>query len=245
MKPFTLSCIAALCLLVVVAPSISFGEEPADVVLLGGKIVTLWDARPVVSAIAVRGDRIAAVGSDEEIQPLIGDHTRVIQLAGKFAMPSFIEGHGHFLELGESKKQLDLSHAKTWEEVVALTKKAAEQTQPGRWIIGWGWHQDKWSRRPEPNYEGFPSHQKLSAVTPNNPVLFMHASGHMCLVNAKTMELAGVDGQTKDPAGGEILRDPDGNAIGVFLETAGGIVKRPWERERGQAHTRAENGRPR
>ena len=88
------------------------------------------------------------------------------------------------------------------------------------------WHQEKWVEPAIPNVDGYPVHTHLSAVSPRNPVLLTHASGHMCFANAKAMELAGVDVSTKDPSGGEIVRDSVGNPIGVFRETAQAIVNR-------------------
>src|ERR1041385_3205710 len=120
-------------------------DEPADLVFRGGKIVTLDDGRPEVEALAVRGDRIVAVGSAAEMQPLIGPKTQVIQLAGRMAMPGFIEGHGHFLGLGDSKRKLDLSRATSWEEIVSLIAAEAGKVPPGQWIVGRGWHQGKWA----------------------------------------------------------------------------------------------------
>src|SRR5689334_12347077 len=101
-------------------PALLPAAEPADLVLRGGKVVTLDDRQPEAGAIALRGDRIAAVGTAAEVQPLIGPATRIIDLAGRMAMPGFIEGHGHFLSLGDSKRKLDLSRAESWEEIVAL-----------------------------------------------------------------------------------------------------------------------------
>ncbi len=224
--------IAVLSLLTAAVPSVAHCNEPADLVLLDAKVVTLCDAQPLASAIAIRGDRIVAVGSNDAMRPLINDHTRVIRLAGQLVLPGFIEGHGHFVNLGKTKMEIDLSQAKSWDEVVAIAKQAADRAGPGKWLIGRGWHQEKWSQPPTPSYQGFPSHQKLSAATPDNPVFFTHASGHMCLANAKAMQLAGVDRQTKNPAGGEILRDPSGEPIGIFRESAAGLIHAAWDRDR-------------
>src|SRR5262249_50690306 len=92
--------------------------------------------------------------------------------------------------------------------------------------LGRGWHQEKWTTRPEPNVDGYPVHAGLSAVSPRNPVLLTHASGHMSFANALAMKLAGVDAATPNPAGGEILKDAKGQAVGVFRETAKGLVGR-------------------
>ena len=200
------------------------GEEPADLVLLGGKIVTVDDANPQVEALAARGGRIVAVGSDAAIRAYVGEGTEVLELEGRLAVPGFIEGHGHFMGLGDSKIQLDLRAATVWQDVVDQVAAAVAEASPGDWIRGRGWHQDKWSAVPEPNIEGFPLHETLSAVSPENPVLLTHASGHALFANAKAMDLAGVDGETPDPQGGEILKDAAGNPMGLFRETAQDLI---------------------
>jgi len=166
---------------------------------------------------------------------MIGDGTKVIRLQGRLAMPGFIEGHGHFVGLGHSKMMLDLRGAKSWDDIVRQVETAARTAAPGAWIVGRGWHQEKWQRPPEPNVDGYPTHTALSRVSPKNPVVLTHASGHMSFANAEAMRLAGVDASTKSPAGGEIPRGPDGQPIGVFRETAQGLI--------GRAHAAAERTR--
>jgi predicted amidohydrolase YtcJ len=195
-------------------------QAPADLVLKGGKIVTLDDRNPEVEALAARGGRIVAVGRTSDIAKLVGEKTKVIDLGGKLAIPGFIEGHGHFTSLGHTRMELDLRKARSWDEIVRLVEEAAKKTPPGEWIIGHGWHQEKWTARPDPNIEGYPAHTKVSAVTPKNPVLLSHASGHMCFANAEAMRLASVTTKTPNPSGGEILKDAAGNPTGIFRETA-------------------------
>lgn len=201
-------------------------SRKADLVLMNGKIVTVDDAKPEVQALAVRGDRIIAVGSDEEIKPYITQKTEVIDLEGKLAIPGFIDGHGHFTGLGRSKMVLNFMEVKDWDEVVAMTKEALKKAKPGEWIFGRGWHQEKWDKIPEPNVDGLPFHHTLSKVSPDNPVLFTHASGHASFANAKAMELAGITKDTQDPPGGEIVKDSEGNPIGAFRETAQRLLSR-------------------
>ena len=100
----------------------------------------------------------------------------------------------------------------------------SKTAKPGEWIIGRGWHQEKWTNRPEPNVEGFPTHASLDAVSPNNPVLLTHASGHASFVNAKAMEISDINRTTPNPPGGEILKDAAGNPTGLLRETASGLV---------------------
>ncbi len=196
----------------------------ADLVLRHGKIATLDPNRPTATALAVRGERIVAVGDDASVEGHVGPATRVIDLEGKRAIPGFIEGHAHFLGLGEAKMVLDLSQAKSWDEIVGMVEQAARRTPPGHWIEGRGWHQAKWRSKPQPNVQGYPTHEKLSAATPTHPVLLTHGTGHMVLANAKAMELARVDRTTRDPAGGEILRDARGAPAGLFREAAAEII---------------------
>lgn len=198
--------------------------EPATIVLLNGTIATVDEARPTAQALAVRGDTIVAVGSNDEIKALAGPQTETIDLQGQFAMPGFIEGHGHFTGTGQAATQLKLAEAKTWDEIVAMVAAAAQKAQPGEWILGRGWHQEKWDTAPSPNVEGFPLHDALSKAAPKNPVFLTHASGHASFANAKAMELAGITKATKNPDGGEILRDRQGNATGLFRETASGLI---------------------
>lgn len=198
--------------------------EHADLVLRNGAIVTVDDLIPEVDALAVRGDRIVAVGRAAELDRYIGDETQVIDLDGRLAIPGFIEGHGHFLGIGDATLQLDLRGATSWAEVVALVEDAAARARPGELIRGRGWHQDKWDPPPLPSVEGLPLHDALSAASPVNPVLLRHASGHATLANQKAMELAGITADTPDPSGGEIVRDAAGNAIGAFRETAAGLL---------------------
>lgn len=217
---------AALSVFSLLAAGLPLGaEEPADLVLTGGRIITMDEAKPLTQALACRGQRIVAVGSDDEIAALIGEKTKVIPLSGQTALPGFIEGHGHFVSLGESKLNLDLTAAKSWEDVVEMVREAAERTPPGAWIVGRGWHQEKWSRPPEPNVEGYPVHAKLSAAAPKNPVLLTHASGHMSLANAQAMRLSGITKATPDPDGGQILRNAASEPIGAFRETAQSLVR--------------------
>ncbi|HEV2111680.1 MAG TPA: amidohydrolase, partial [Gammaproteobacteria bacterium] len=200
----------------------------ADLVLKDGNIVTLEAAQPQAHALAVKGGRILFLGSDAEVAPYIGKTTRVLDLKGMTAVPGFIEGHGHFIELGRSLTQLDLTQAKTWDDIVALVAAAAKQAKPGTWILGHGWHQEKWDHAPEPNVEGLPLHASLDAVSPNNPVVLTHASSHGIYVNALTLKLAGIDKTTPDPQGGQIVRDAAGEPVGFLRDNAMYLVQKVY-----------------
>ena len=212
--------------------SCSKAPEPADLILRNGKIVTLEDDQPVVEAIATKGNKILALGSTELVQKHLGPETHVIDLQGKLVVPGFIEGHGHFMGLGRSKMMLDLTQAKSWQEIVDMVAEAVKQARPGQWILGRGWHQEKWERRPRPSVEGLPVHTALSRVSPENPVYLTHASGHAAFANAMAMRLAGIDRNTPDPEGGEIVRDRRGNPTGMLREKAQRLVARAIEQYR-------------
>jgi predicted amidohydrolase YtcJ len=213
-------------ILLLSALATSLLAQPADLVLRNGKIVTMATVPSTAQAIAIRGDRITALGADAMAGRWIGPNTKVIDLHGMLAIPGFIEGHGHFTGVGEFRMGLDLREARTWDDIVAQVARAVKQAKPGEWIIGRGWHQSKWTTAPTPNVEGFPLHGSLDAVSPNNPVLLTHASGHAAFVNGKALTLAGVNGKTPNPSGGEILKDDKGNPTGLLRERAQGLVSR-------------------
>jgi predicted amidohydrolase YtcJ len=212
---------------------------PASLVLRNGKIVTVDGAVPEAQAIAIHGDRITLVGSNEAVQGYVGPNTQVIDLKGQLAIPGLVESHGHFMGFGQSKLTLDLMDVKDWNEIVAMVAAAAKQAKPGEWILGRGWHQEKWSSVPKPNVEGFPFHDELSKISPNNPVMLTHASGHASFVNAKAMDLSNITRTTVNPSGGEILKDADGRPIGLLRETASGLASRALDEWR-QTKTAAE-----
>jgi predicted amidohydrolase YtcJ len=198
---------------------------PADLVLRGGRIITLDDRTPNAQALAARDGAIVAIGSDAEIARFVGPATQVVDLAGQTAIPGFIEGHGHFNNVGQGKMNLELMNTKSWEEIVHQVALAVERAKPGQWIIGRGWHQEKWSSTPQPNVEGFPLHASLDKVSPNNPVILTHASGHASFANAKALELSKVTKDTPNPEGGEILKDKAGNPTGLLRETASRLIR--------------------
>jgi len=204
--------------------------EPADLVLLGGQIATADPALGTVEALAVNGYQVTAVGSDEDIAPYIGDETQVVELKGRFVMPGFIEGHGHFMSLGRAKQILDLSTVKNWDEVVSMVAVAVDKTKPGEWIFGRGWHQDKWDSVPEDAVDGVPLNNTLNEVSPDNPVLLGHASGHAAFANDAALDAGGIGDDTPDPAGGTIVRTEEGRATGLLRETAQRLINEAVEK---------------
>jgi predicted amidohydrolase YtcJ len=205
-------------------------RQPASVAatmaLINGKIVTMEPSQPQVEALVVGGNRIAALGTTADMRRHIGERTQVIDLQGRLVVPGFVEGHGHFTGVGRAQLDLNLMKTESWDEIVSMVAAAVKKASPGQWIYGRGWHQEKWTRTPEPNVEGFPTHESLSTVSPDNPVLLTHASGHASFANARAMELSGVTGATPNPPGGDLLKDANGRPTGLFRETASGLISR-------------------
>jgi predicted amidohydrolase YtcJ len=222
--------LAALLLAIAITGAAPARRPAADLVLRHGRIVTMERGLPEVQALAARGDTILALGSDAEIAPWVGPRTRVIDLGGRLVTPGFIDSHGHFMGLGASLRRLRLAPAKNWDEITAMVAAAARTARPGEWILGRGWHQEKWDRAPLPSVEGFPTHEALSRVAPRHPVLLTHASGHAVIANAEAMRLAGIDRNTPNPEGGEILKDKDGAPTGLLRENAADLVTGAMER---------------
>lgn len=207
---------------------------PADLVIRNGKIVTMDPWRPDAQALAAAGGRILALGSDAEMAKYVGPATQVIDLQGKLAIPGFIEGHGHFSGVGAFKTTLNLRDARSWDDIVFMVAAAAREARPGDWIIGRGWHQAKWDKPAVPNIAGFPVHSALSKVSPNNPVLLTHASGHAAFVNLAAMKAAGITRDTPDPPGGAIVKSEDGNPTGLLQERAQGLVNKAYSEWQGR-----------
>lgn len=197
----------------------------ADRVLVNGNIVTVDKALPHAQALAMVADRIIAVGSNAEIANYIGDGTDVIDLQGQTAIPGLIEGHGHYTSFGGSLVALDFRHQKSFADIVSMIAQATNTTPPGEWIVGRGWHQDKWQLKEDVLVEGLPLHDSLSAVTPDNPVMLIHTSGHAVFVNQRAMRLVELGDTTVAPAGGEIVRDEKGRATGMMRESAQDIFR--------------------
>lgn len=197
----------------------------ADLVLRDGRVYTMDSTTPDAEAIAVRGQHILAVGTNSEIDALVGDKTEVIDLNGQLVLPGLIDAHGHYMSFGESLMGLDLRPPRSWDEIVALVADAVANSEPGAWIVGRGWHQDKWDSPPRPAVEGLPVHQTLSAVSPQNPVMLIHVSGHGVFVNARALQEIGVTRDTPNPEAGVFVRDALGEATGMLRESAQDIAR--------------------
>ncbi|MCK5125351.1 MAG: amidohydrolase [candidate division Zixibacteria bacterium] len=192
----------------------------ADLMLINGKVVTMDDNLSEAEAIAIKDGKILAVGNSAGMQAYQDEHTIIIDLDGRLAIPGFIDGHAHFMGVGKAAMRLKLQKAENWDDVIAMVESAVASAKPGEWILGRGWHQDKWNKPPMPSIDGLPHHKTISEISPNNPVYLRHASGHSAFANQKAMELAGIDRNTENTIGGEIVRDRSGNPIGIFRENA-------------------------
>jgi len=204
----------------------------ADLVLENGTIVTLNEDQPEVDALAAADGEIVALGANADVEAYVGSETRVVDLDGRLAIPGFIEGHGHFMGMGEAQMQLNLMKTTSWDEIVAKVDSAAEANDEGAWIEGRGWHQEKWTEEPARVVDGFQTNDRLNDVAPDTPVYLTHASGHASIANEAALEAAGIGPDTPDPEGGTIVRDAQGRATGILLETAEGLVQKAIEDSR-------------
>ena len=218
--------VASLVLLGAALSACGPSAPPADLVLRNGKVVTMDPSHPEAQAIAMAGDTIVAVGTNEEIEKYVGETTRVIDLAGQLATPGFIESHGHFLGLGSGLQQLDLMPTTSWQQIVEMVRQAAAEAEPGEWILGRGWHQEKWNESPGRVVAGFQTNDLLNEAAPNNPVLLTHASGHASIGNAAALKAAGITASTPSPSGGEVIKDSRGQPTGILVDAASGLVRR-------------------
>jgi predicted amidohydrolase YtcJ len=197
------------------------GAQPsADLVLLNGKFWTVNDAQPRAQAVACIGNRIAAVGSNDEIRKWIGPATQVMDLAGKLALPGFNDAHVHFYSGGENLASVQLRHAKSEAEFRDRIAEFAATLPAGRWVTGGGWDHENWTPA------RLPTRQWIDAVSAGHPVFVNRLDGHMALANSEALKLAGITRETPDPPGGTIVRDAAGEPTGVLKDAAMNGVNR-------------------
>jgi len=194
--------------------------QQADLVVTNAHIYTSDVNRPVAEALAVRGGRIAFVGSNRGALALAGSRTERLDLSGKTVITGMVDAHAHLLGLGEALRTVDLVGTRSYDEVIARVVERAKTARPGEWIRGRGWDQNDWADT------RFPTHAALSRAVPNNPVYLTRVDGHAALVNARALELAQVTAATPDPTGGRFIRDSANNPTGVLVDAAQGIVGR-------------------
>jgi len=196
--------------------------SPAELIVTNARIYTVDDNHPFVSAMAVRDGKVQFVGSAREAMLYRGPSTKVLDLTGQTVIPGMVDAHAHLFGLGDFLRNIDLTDTRSFDEIVSrvASRVGGGQSPSGRWIEGRGWDQNKWGDT------RFPTHDALSRVSPNNPVVLTRIDGHAILVNAAAMRAAGVTAATKDPAGGRIERGANGEPTGVFVDNAMSIVER-------------------
>ena len=213
--------ILAVCISVSLAYAQSADKiEPADLILFNGTVATLNESFSIEQAIAIRNHQIVAVGENAKALSHKGPDSHLIDLKGRFLMPGFIEGHGHYMSLGQSKQILNLSEAKSWDEIISKVAIAVDRSDEGQWIKGRGWHQEKWISGDENLVDGVPTNRRLNEIAPDNPVILEHASGHAAMANHQALMISGIDEETPNPRGGKIVRDKNGIATGLLRESA-------------------------
>jgi predicted amidohydrolase YtcJ len=191
----------------------------ADLVLRGGRV---WagKGRPAATAIAVKDGRVAALGADADVNPLIGPGTRVIDLGGRLVVPGFNDAHVHFLSGGFGLLSVDLRGARDEQDFARRIAEHARTLPKGAWIQEGNWDHETWPSR------ALPTRQLIDAVTPDHPVFVQRLDGHMGLANSLALRLAGVTRDTPDPDGGTIVRDARGEPSGIFKDNAEELVTR-------------------
>ncbi len=193
---------------------------PADLIVTHARIYTVDDSHPFVSAMAVRDGRVQFVGSEREALLLKGPSTRMLDAGGQTIIPGMIDSHAHLFGLGTFLANLDVTDTRSYETIVARVAARVKDVPANRWVIGRGWDQNKWGDT------RFPTHDALTRISPNNPVVLERVDGHAILANAAAMRAAGVTAATKDPSGGRIERSANGEPTGVFVDNAMALVDR-------------------
>jgi predicted amidohydrolase YtcJ len=202
---------------------------PADLIVHNARIYTVDRANTVTEAIAITGDRIAAVGHDADILTRRGGQTRLIDARQAAVVPGLHDAHGHFVGLGESLQIVDLRGTASYDEVIDRVRRRVEAAAPGEWVLGRGWDQNDWPvalspGTPERRSSQWPTHEALSAISPDNPVYLTRVDGHAGLANRQALIAAGVTSFTPDPDGGRILRTAAGEPAGVLVDRAEELV---------------------
>jgi predicted amidohydrolase YtcJ len=191
--------------------------QPADLVVENARIYTGTRAQPNARTLAVRGTRFIYVGDDPS--PYIGPATRRIDARSGTVTAGFIDSHGHMAGLGDLLESLNLRGVKSVAQIADNVRTAANSRAKGEWIRGRAWDQTEWGGK-------FPTAAILDKAAPDNPVYLTRVDGHAAWVNTRALELADIQRQTPDPDGGKIHRDPSGQATGILIDRAQGLVSR-------------------
>jgi predicted amidohydrolase YtcJ len=203
--------------------------DSADLVFKNGNIYTANESMPRAQAVAIKGDRIVFVGSNDAVQKLVGKDTRVVDLHGNTVLPGITDAHHHLSGVGFREMTLNLEGITNLQDFLAKVKARVDQAKPGEWVTGRGWIETHW----QPAV--FPTRQDLDRVAPNNPLVLTRADGHASVVNSAALNISNVDKNTANPFGGEISRDKQtGEPNGMLLDAAQNLVRRripPTSRE--------------
>ena len=189
-------------------------QPAADLVIRNAKIWTVDKSHPNAQAVAVLGDRIVAVGSNDDVKVWQGARTKVIDAAGKLLLPGFNDSHVHFVDGGLALDSVQLNDATSAQEFTRRITERAKLTPKGEWITGGDWDETKW------NPARMPTKELIDPATPDTPVFVSRYDGHMALANSLTLRLAGITAQTPDPPGGVIVHDAQGNPTGALKDAA-------------------------
>ncbi len=220
MRVIALSLIIAALSFASFAPS-EAQVEPADIVFKNGAIYTVNDASPKAEAIAVKYGRIVFVGSNADAKRHEGKGARIIDLKGKTVLPGFVDAHYHFSGVGFREMNLNLEGTTSLEDFLAKVKARVDKAKPGEWVTGRGWIETFWKP------QAFPTRSDLDKISPNNPVYLTRADGHGAVANSAAFKIAGIDKNTENPFGGEIMKDKQtGEPNGMLLDRAQGLVTR-------------------
>jgi len=195
-------------------------KPAADLIVTNAKIWTVDKARPHAEALAVLGERIVAVGSAAEVDTWHGPQTKVLDAQGKLLLPGFNDAHVHFVDGGDHLSAVQLKDAASPEEFARKIAERVKTTAKGEWIVGGDWDEQKWS---PPN---LPTKELIDLSTADTPVWVNRYDGHESLANSVTLRLAGITAKTVDPAGGQIVRDAQGNPTGVLRDSAQELVNK-------------------
>ena len=211
---------AALCLLAATyTPFARAQTMQVDLVIVNANVRTMDKGRPTAEAVAVFGNRVAAVGTSTEIRRLAGARTRVVDAGGALVLPGFNDSHVHFLGGGFQLSSVDLRNAATPQEFAERIRRFAEKRPKGSWVTGGDWDHESWPGAP------LPTKELIDSFTPDTPVFVSRLDGHMALANSLALRLAGITRETPDPPGGLIVRDPKtGEPTGVLKDNAMGPV---------------------
>ena len=191
--------------------------DRATLILIGGDVMTNLPDRPRVSAVAVRGSRVLAIGDDATVRALAAPDARVIDLHGRAVTVGLVDGHCHLYGLGVASEAVNLRGLPSEAAAVAAVAAAAKDRGAGEWITGRGWDQNPWGG-------AFPTRASLDAALGDRPVVLERVDGHAEWVSSAALRAAGITRATPDPDGGKIVRGADGEPTGVLLDNAMALI---------------------